>query len=358
MNIWLIMVLAFVLSSALSWGLIPIAWKVGLVDNPCERKQHNGSIPIIGGLSVFFTTVFVFLGCFGLSDDLRLFIIASAFMVFIGVIDDRYDLSVRIRIVAQLLSASIIVFGADTYISSLGNLFGLGNVDLSGGLGIPFTLLAIMAAMNAYNMVDGIDGLLGALGSIAFFGIALLGYSQGQTFTVNVAMVITCALIPFLMRNTGFPIKTVRKIFMGDAGSMFIGLSIVWLLALLTEPALIDDSGQPVRPVAVLWLIAVPLMDMFAIMARRIQKGLSPFKPDRQHLHHVFMYAGCGDRKALAIIVTYALSLIMFGLTLEWLDVPEFIVFLLFLLVFSIYCYTLKNVTYVVKVWDLVFSRG
>lgn len=356
MNTWSMMLLTLVISGVFSRGLIPIAWKLGLVDNPCERKQHNGNIPLIGGLSVFFSTVLVFTIYFELSDALRLFILASSFMVLIGLIDDRYDLGVRVRMVAQLFIASIIVFGSGIYVFSLGNLFGLGDIDL-GLFGIPFTLLAIMAAMNAYNMVDGIDGLLGALGSIAFIGIAMLGYIQGQTFTVDAALIIACAIIPFLMRNTGFPVKTARKIFMGDAGSMFIGLSIVWLLTLLTNTSHIDDSGIAVRPVAVLWLIAVPLMDMFAIMARRIQKGQSPFKPDRQHLHHVFMYAGCRDRKSLAIIVTYAVSLVVFGLVLEWLVVPEFLVLSAFLLVFAIYCYTLRNISYVVHAWNKIFKR-
>jgi UDP-GlcNAc:undecaprenyl-phosphate GlcNAc-1-phosphate transferase len=353
METWLIMLAALVISSVLSWGLIPVAWRVGLVDKPCERKQHNGSIPLVGGISVFFTTVVVFLLCFNLSDDLRLFIIASACMVFIGVMDDRYDLSVRIRIFAQLLVASIIVFGAGTYISSLGDLFAIGSIEL-GAWGIPFTLLAIMTAMNAYNMVDGIDGLLGLLSTIAFFGIALLGVTHAQVFTVNAALVITCAIIPFLMRNTGFPLKKARKIFMGDAGSMFIGLAIVWLLALLTNPTHIGDAGTSVRPIAVLWLIAVPLMDMFAIMFRRIQKRQSPFKPDRNHLHHIFMRAGCNDRTALGIIGTYALSLVALGLFLEWLAVAEVLVLMAFLAVFGLYCYTLNNVGYVVRVWKLL----
>lgn len=356
METWLIMLAALAISSALSWLLIPIAWRVGLVDKPCERKRHNGSIPLVGGISVFLTTVIVFLFCFQLSDDLRLFIIASACMVFIGVADDRYDLSVRIRILAQLLVASIIVFGAGTYISSLGDILGLGVIEL-GAWGIPFTLLAIMAAMNAYNMVDGIDGLLGLLSTVAFFGIALLGVTHAQEFTVNASLVITCAIIPFLMRNTGFPLKKSRKIFMGDAGSMFIGLAIVWLLALLTNPSHIGDSGTSVRPVAVLWLIAVPLMDMFAIMFRRIQKGQSPFKPDRNHLHHIFLNAGCDAKQALGIIGTYSLSLLALGLCLEWLVVPELFVLLIFFGVFAIYCYTIANVGYVLKMWSCLTSR-
>jgi UDP-GlcNAc:undecaprenyl-phosphate GlcNAc-1-phosphate transferase len=350
MEIWLIMLAALVASSVLSWGLIPIAWKVGLVDKPCERKQHNGSIPLVGGLSVFITTALVFLLCFSLSDDLRLFVIASASMVFIGVLDDRYDLSVKIRIVAQLLVASIIVFGAGTYINNLGNIIGTGSIYL-GSWGIPFTMLAIMAAINAYNMVDGIDGLLGMLATIAFFGIALLGLTQSQTFTVQAALVVTCAIVPFLMRNVGFPIKTARKIFMGDAGSMFVGLTIVWLLALLTNPSHIGDTGNPVRPVAVLWLIAIPLMDMFAIMFRRIQKGQSPFKPDREHLHHIFMRAGCDSKQALGIITVVALALMLFGLLLELTDVPEYFVALLFVLMFALYCYVLGSVWQIVSWW-------
>ncbi|SDB11994.1 UDP-GlcNAc:undecaprenyl-phosphate GlcNAc-1-phosphate transferase [Pseudidiomarina indica] len=353
MDAWLIMLSAFLLSSFLSWGLIPVAWKVGLVDKPCERKKHVGSIPLVGGIAVFAATVIVFLTYFHLSLDLVLFIVASTCMVAIGVIDDRCDLSVRLRIVAQLAVASLIVFGSGTYISSLGNLFGLGVIDL-GIWGYPFTLLAIMAAMNAYNMVDGIDGLLGLLATIAFFGIALLGVTHNQTFTVISALVITCALVPFLMRNVGFPVKTARKIFMGDAGSMFIGLAIVWLLALLTNTSHISDSGTSVRPVAVLWLIAVPIMDMLAIMVRRIYKRQSPFKPDRNHLHHIFLNAGCDTKQTLGIIGTYALSLLALGMLLEWLMVPEVVVLTVFFAVFAVYCYTINSVGYVTKLWAVL----
>ncbi|WP_417685370.1 UDP-N-acetylglucosamine--undecaprenyl-phosphate N-acetylglucosaminephosphotransferase [Pseudidiomarina gelatinasegens] len=350
MGIWLELFLALFLSSAFSWWLIPIAWKLKLVDQPCERKLHNGNIPLVGGISVFLSTIIVFYISFDPSEVIILFIIAAACMVTIGVLDDRYDLSVMSRIFSQLLVASVIVFGAGTYIDNIGNLIGTGDINLNFW-GMPFTLLAIMAAMNAYNMVDGIDGLLGALATISFIGIALLGITHSQTFTVNAALIIACAIVPFLMRNTGFPVKSARKIFMGDAGSMFIGLAIVWLLALLTAPEHIGDSGESVRPVSVLWLIAVPLMDMFAIMFRRIQKGQSPFRPDREHLHHLFMRAGFSERQALAVISGFASVLVLIGLLLEILIVPEPIVALLFIAMFACYCLMLSRAWRIVSWW-------
>lgn len=359
MNLWAVVASAVVLSSLLSFLLIPGAWRAGLLDKPCDRKQHNGSVPLVGGLSVYATAMVVIAWCFPLGMDLRMFMVAATLMVFIGVLDDRFDLSVRLRIGAQLIASGIVVFGAGLYVADLGDLFGFGVIEL-GLFSIPFTLLAIMAAMNAYNMIDGIDGLLGTMAIVAFAGIAVLAVINHQPFPQAVAVVIIGALIPFLVRNIGIRNRKIRKIFMGDAGSMFIGFTIVWLLTILTHPQqlfeaelineVVNNGSQTssVRPVAVLWLIAVPLMDMLAIMVRRIVKRQSPFKPDRDHLHHIFMRAGFTPREALAVIATIAIVLAALGIILEVLMVPEVIVFLLYLVVFSVYGFMLKNA------WTLV----
>lgn len=338
----IIFLIALLTSAFLSRALIPIAHRYRLLDIPCSRKQHNGSIPLVGGISIFITTAVMLLGFISTEEGARLFVVASALMVFIGVLDDKHDLSVRLRIVAQLLVALIIVFGAETYITNLGNLVGLGDIKL-GVWGIPFTLLAIMAAMNAYNMVDGIDGLLGGLSFISFAAIAFLGYAHGNDFVHTTSMVIAAALIPFIARNTSFPFKNVRKVFMGDAGSMFIGLAIVWLLTLLTQPSLQTNESTPVRPVIVLWFIAVPLMDMLAIMFRRAAKGQSPFKPDRNHLHHIFMRAGLTSREALLFILSIALIKALLGIALELFYVADWIVLGLYVSVFVFYCYLIKH---------------
>lgn len=365
MNFLIIFVATSIASWALLSFLIPITTRIGLVDKPCSRKQHNGNVPLIGGLAIATSLLSVWLYYFEWNPTLLALILASVLMVTTGVLDDRFDLSVRLRIVMQLLAASIIVFASGIEIHSLGNLFGFGEVKL-GVFGGVFTVLAIMTAMNAYNMVDGIDGLLGGLSLVAFIGIAALAWLAGMAVPFVFALSFVFALIPFLVRNLQSHDSKLQKVFMGDAGSMFIGLSIVWLLALLTNPALNESfmlrarivfdlsEIQTIRPVAVLWLITIPLMDMLGIMVRRVSKKQNPFKPDRNHLHHIFMRAGFSSREALLIIVASATWWMLVGLWLEVQQAPEWLVLLTYFAVFGIYLlclkYTWRLVTWVRRV--------
>lgn len=351
MDFWLMLIFPVLLSSGISILLIPWASGIGLLDKPCDRKLHTGNIPLVGGLSVYIAVACVILSVFPIVFDLSVFLISAAFMVFIGLIDDRFDLSVKVRILAQVFAAAILIFGGGINITELGNLLGAGQITL-GYLSIPFTLLAIMAAMNAYNMIDGIDGLLGSLSIVAFLGVAILGFLNNQPFPMYVSIVIIGALIPFLIRNIGI-LPKVRKVFMGDAGSMFIGLSVVWLITILVNPTQAPAIGinrsndlatiQQVRPVTALWLVAVPLMDMIAIMIRRLIKRQSPFKPDREHLHHIFMRAGFSSREALIFISLVALMLASIGIIFEISGIPESIVLACYVGLFFIYGLTLKN---------------
>ncbi|MDN7129228.1 UDP-N-acetylglucosamine--undecaprenyl-phosphate N-acetylglucosaminephosphotransferase [Pseudidiomarina sp. 1APR75-15] len=332
-----------------------MAWRTALVDRPCDRKQHVGSVPLVGGLAVYGTMVIMMVAILPLEVDIRLFLVSASFMVLIGALDDRYDIDAGVRFIAQMLAAAVVVFGADVQITQLGNLFGTGVVEL-GVLSMPFTLLCIVAAMNAYNMIDGIDGLLGALAMVAFAGVGLLALMHDQQLPLLVATILFGALIPYLIRNVGVHFRPVRKIFMGDSGSMLVGFTAVWMLVMLTHPERILESWfeiapdiVPVRPVAVLWLIAVPLMDMFAIMARRVKKGQSPFKPDREHLHHIFMRAGFNQRQTLGLISSIAAFLLALGLILEWFNVAEVIVLSIFLAIFVLYLLMLKNIWRIVS---------
>ncbi|RUO41633.1 undecaprenyl-phosphate alpha-N-acetylglucosaminyl 1-phosphate transferase [Pseudidiomarina aestuarii] len=355
MTIWILAIVALVLSAVLCQLLIPFAWRTNLLDEPCNRKQHNGSVPLVGGIAIFLTTLILVPFAVPMSMDVRLFLTAAGFMVFIGVLDDRFDLNVGLRFTAQMLAAAVVVFGAGAQISQLGNLVGLGVVEL-GWFSMPFTLLAMVAAMNAYNMIDGMDGLLGSLALIAFAGIAVLAALNHQYLPLMAAMIISGALVPFLIRNMGIRNRLIRKIFMGDAGSMFIGFTVVWCLIILTHPQILIDGSinstnglTAVRPVAVLWIIAIPLMDMIAIMIRRMMKGQSPFKPDREHLHHIFMRAGFTQRQALLIISMMALLLAAVGITLELLQAPELLVLTLYISVFAVYLGMLKNIWRIVS---------
>ena len=126
---------------------------------------------------------------------------------------------------------------------------------------------------------------------------------------------------------------------MGDAGSMLIGFTVIWVLLQGTQ-----GPKAQMNPVTALWLIAIPLMDMICIMVRRIRKGVSPFRPDREHLHHICLRAGLSSHQALVVICGTAALLAVVGIALEYGSVPEWVSLLLFSLVFVLYYQLLNNI--------------
>ena len=313
----------------------PVAIEVGLVDKPTERKQHSGNIPLIGGISIFLAVLAASLLWLPNTLELRMYLIASAMMVFIGALDDKFDLRVRVRIVGQIIIASLMIYGVGGYISNVGNLFGFGEITL-GPIGIIFTYLAIIVVINAYNMIDGIDGLIGSLSINTFTSIAILFIMSGQTNYLSYPLILATATIPYLMFNLGVFEKLLgkdtKKIFMGDAGSMFVGLSVIWLLTMGTQ-----GEQASFRPVTALWICAIPLMDMLAIVVRRYKNGRSPFKPDRDHLHHILQRVGFSSRQTLVIISSVAAVMSGLGLAGEYFNIPEVVMLTGFLVVFIFY---------------------
>jgi UDP-GlcNAc:undecaprenyl-phosphate GlcNAc-1-phosphate transferase len=309
----------------------PIAIDVGLVDKPNSRKRHKGQVPLIGGISIFVAVLAASLLWLPNTLELRMYLIASAMMVFIGALDDKYDLRVRIRIVGQIIIASLMIYGVGGYISNLGDLFGFGDIEL-GPFGIIFTYFAIIVVINAYNMVDGIDGLIGSLSLNTFTAIAILFLMSGNQGYLSYPLILATATLPYLMFNLGFFQKQTKKIFMGDAGSMFIGLSVIWLLSIGTQ-----GENASFRPVTALWICALPLMDMLAIVMRRYRKGKSPFKPDRDHLHHILQRAGLSSRQTLLLISLFSVLMSLIGVLGEHFQVAESIQLFLFVLIFILY---------------------
>jgi UDP-GlcNAc:undecaprenyl-phosphate GlcNAc-1-phosphate transferase len=321
----------------------PVAIEIGLVDKPSERKHHAGHIPLIGGISIFLAVLAASLLWLPNTLELRMYLIASAMMVFIGALDDKFDLRVRVRIVGQIIIASLMIYGVGGYISNLGNLFSFGDVTL-GPLGIIFTYVGIIVVINAYNMIDGIDGLIGSLSINTFTSIAILFIMSGQTDYLSYPLILATATVPYLMYNLGFFEKffkkEAKKIFMGDAGSMFVGLSVIWLLTMGTQ-----GEQTSFRPVTALWICAIPLMDMLAIVVRRYKNGKSPFKPDRDHLHHILQRAGLSSRQTLVAISTAAVVMSVIGLAGEYFQITESVMLLSFLVIFFIYVYSVRIIS-------------
>lgn len=317
--------------------LKPVAVYVDLLDKADHRKLHTGSIPLIGGISAFLGLAVAWLIWMPMVQGYGLFLLCAALLVLMGAIDDARDLPAKFRLSVQVALGAWLTLGSGISLQSLGDIFGFGDIPL-GVFGPLVTIAAIIGATNAFNMIDGIDGLAGSLSLVTLVSLALLfGSSPLFRLEFTLCLGISVALIPFLAANLRVP-PFRKKIFMGDAGSMFIGFAVVWLLVNGTQP-----GSMAFRPVTALWLIAVPLMDMVAIMVRRARKGQSVMKPDRDHLHHIFMRAGFSDRQALILITCIASCFALFGLIGEHLQVPEWLMFTAFVAVFALYDWGLSH---------------
>lgn len=318
--------------------LMPFAVKMRLVDRPNQRKLHKGAVPLVGGLSAFAGVCLGWLLGMPFSTGYVIFLICASLLVLLGAIDDARDLPAKLRLSAQVVLGAVLVYGSGDSLESFGNLFGLGVIEL-GVLGPLVSIAAVIGATNAFNMIDGIDGLAGSLSLTALLSLALLFASApGHDAGLALAMGLSCALMPYLMANLRIP-PFKRRIFMGDAGSMFIGFAIVWLMI---QGAPLE--GAAFRPVTALWIIAIPLIDMVAIMFRRARKGQSVMRPDREHLHHIFMRSGFSDRETLVLITFVAMLFAGFGLLGEFLQIPEWVMFAAFAVLFVLYDYALSRV--------------
>lgn len=342
---------AFLITYLLIWLAKPIASRCGLVDQPNHRKLHEGSVPLVGGVCVFIGISMSMLTLMPGTKEVYVYIGLAGLMVVIGMIDDYKDISVKPRLLTQISIALAMIFIVDYKLISLGKVLSDNPVWL-GDFSVIFTVLAVVGCINAFNMVDGIDGLVGLLSLITFSTLGVLLYNSDLSW-YKLCIFFIGAIVAYLMFNLSWPLKKYKKIFMGDAGSMLVGFSIIWLLCIGTQ-----SSTPAFAPVTALWIVAVPLIDMAAIMIRRVRKGESPFKPDREHLHHIFMRAGASSKQTLLIICTISLLLTFFGIYLE--QVGETVSFIMFIITFLVYNYLLshiwKAITFMKKFKSEVFK--
>lgn len=343
MSIAGIFLLVLFISSLSILLLTPFAERFGLVDVPnSQRKFHNGRIPLIGGVSIYAGLVMGISLFITPNASSLTYLLCSSILVALGVADDARDLSPRFRLLVQSLVAIFMCAGSGLSIQSLGDLVGLGNLDL-GMAGYMVTGVAVIAAINAFNMIDGIDGLLGISSLITFAGMGTLFSLNHDADNMKLALIISVALVPYLMANLGVS-STVkfRKIFMGDTGSMLIGFTVVWLLIQGTQ--VVDGKAASFAPATALWLIAFPLMDMVRVIGDRVRRGKSPFYADRSHLHHILQDA-CGDSKRTALLKICTLSAFfaIAGILMQVNGVREVIMFSVFLAGFSVYTFKVSK---------------
>jgi UDP-GlcNAc:undecaprenyl-phosphate GlcNAc-1-phosphate transferase len=296
-NIFYIFLTSLLTSIILIPPVSKLAVRIGGMDRPDERKVHTSETPRLGGIAIFCAFILAIILFCDVDRHIR-GLLAGAIVIFLtGLIDDLVGLSPRHKLIGEVMAASTGVVVGNMVLSSLGNLFGMGEVQL-GLFAIPFTIFSIVGVMNAINLIDGLDGLAGGVSAIAcvFFGV--ISYKTGNHIVLPIAASLLGAILGFLKYNT-FP----AKIFMGDSGSLFLGYCMGFLSIMLVT------QGQGViSPVTPLIALGVPILDTLVVMGNRLKKGERLFLPDKSHIHHRLMELGFGHR--FTVILVYVLTYI------------------------------------------------
>ncbi|MCX7871190.1 MAG: undecaprenyl/decaprenyl-phosphate alpha-N-acetylglucosaminyl 1-phosphate transferase [bacterium] len=299
--------------------IINIAKRYNIVDKPDIRKIHKEPIPRIGGLAIiisiiftsffYLTTLYIFdpnflvLKYFKYKFTQILGLVISFLVILItGILDDIKDLSAKKKLIIQLLVGNILfftgtkvdffIFPSDTILNNIINYI--------------FTVLWVVGLMNAINLLDGLDGLLSGVSFIISITLGVLAIAKGQTVLAIIIFSLSGALLGFLRYNFN-----PAKIFLGDTGSLFIGLfmSVISILGYFKKATFISF----VIPILI---FALPILDTILAIIRRALKKQPIFKPDKEHLHHLLLKSGLSQKQTVTIfyIITLLLSILVISI--------------------------------------------
>jgi UDP-GlcNAc:undecaprenyl-phosphate/decaprenyl-phosphate GlcNAc-1-phosphate transferase len=269
--------------------IIQIAEQKKLYDLPDQRKIHSRLVPSLGGIGIFGGFILSALISISSSQnpEFQYFFAAAIVIFFLGLKDDLIVLSATKKFIGQVIAAAIIIHLGGIRIYSMHGLFGI--TELPEAFSVALSYLTIIVVVNSFNLIDGIDGLAGSLGLLTMCVFGVYFFFAGMPAYALMAFAMSGSLIAFLIFN-----YHPAKIFMGDSGSLMIGLvnSI-----LVVKFIAIADSQASVIPVASsvaigFSILMLPLLDTLRVFSIRIFKGCSPFTPDRNHVHHLLLERG------------------------------------------------------------------
>ena len=319
-------VLAFLCTLAAVPFASALAKTAGLVDEPGGRKRHEGRVPLAGGI-----VIFAGLSCASLflpeSTATWAIVIASAPLFLLGVIDDRFDLSARVRILIQLGIGMLLVFGFGLTIGQLDSVFSAAPMLLSPFAAVLFTLMCTCGVLNAINMADGLDGLLGSMACVSLVAVAMLCIEANALPEAAMSHLMLGLLAGYLTFNLGL-FGPEKRVFLGDSGSMLIGLVLLVLLVDLSQ-----KDTPVITPTSAGWLLGLPLLDTVSVMMRRVVQGRSPFTAGRDHFHHILQDLGLSRTLTLKLLVILQFVFVAVGLIANSTKIPQHYFFWAFVLV-------------------------
>jgi UDP-GlcNAc:undecaprenyl-phosphate GlcNAc-1-phosphate transferase len=313
-----------------------VAYRLDLLDRPSGRKQHESPTPMVGGLAMFVAVLAALLVDNSIHGDVAVLLGCAAALILLGLLDDKRGLSVSLRMLFQILLVTVVIVGAGGTITHLGALMGR-DIPL-GMFAVPFSVIAFVGGINAINMIDGADGMAGKMALITLSGVATIFYFAGAA-ELSLVLAMLGSLLGFLFFNSRLFVKRAW-VFMGDAGSMWLGLVLGWFMAQITRGSISAE------PALVLWLFGIPLIDTLAVMMRRLKQKHSPFQADRTHIHHVFESKGISIHFSVMLLSVFQLVLVGIGVLFYVFHAPAYVVFWSFVLLLVVYWYKLRNYKY------------
>ena len=335
MNIGNFLGLALFASCLCAFFLIwlnPIARRIGLVDKPTERKTHGAEVPLIGGICVVLTLCLTLLISPIQLQPYREFFFAGICLVIVGVLDDSRDIQPKAKLFAQLVIVSVLILQGDLLITEIGDIWGVGYNQGTGIFAIPFTVVCLLVAINACNMIDGHDGVLASTTVLSLLGLAYLLYRAEERVDLQIILLLCVVLLPFIVLNIGFSINSARKIFLGDAGSMFLG---IFLIFFAIKTSRVEFTGLSL--LAVPFILGLPALDFFRVIVVRALSRRPLWQADRDHLHHMLKERGLPDLATLAIMLFVHVMMIGLGVSVSVWRSPDPVIVLSYLASLLVY---------------------
>jgi UDP-GlcNAc:undecaprenyl-phosphate/decaprenyl-phosphate GlcNAc-1-phosphate transferase len=329
----LVFLTSFVVVLYATPSLIKVAVLKRLIDAPSEeRKIHKRSVPTIGGIIIYAGTIFAYTLWYNIEDgifydkilksvtEFKLIIATSLILFFVGVKDDIIGTAPVKKLFAHIIVALILVLMGDIRITGLHGIFGVSDIPHWGSVFL--SIFTYVVVVNAFNLIDGVDGLAAGVGFISSCAFGTWFVFANEFPYAAMSFALAGALLGFLIFNF-----SPAKIFMGDSGSLVIGMFICVLAIKLIEYPIEQLDGFWVRvskPVFAISALAYPLLDTLRIFIIRAVKGQSPFVADRNHIHHRLIDCRYSHKKTVIIIYIFSLFAIAASIFTYFFRVPTY----------------------------------
>ena len=325
-NIFYIILITFISSLILVPLIKDIAIHINAMDIPDKRKVHKKPMPRLGGLAIFLSFLVGYMFFAPLTTQMISILIGSFLIILLGIIDDIKPLKATTKLWGQILVAIILVFYGKVYINEL-SFLGM-NLDL-GLWAYPLSLFITVACINSINLIDGLDGLAAGTSSIYFITIIIISILLGRTDSLGfiLCLIMLGSTLGFLKYNFN-----PASIFMGDTGSMFLGFMVAVISLLGFKTATLTSFLIPIL------ILFIPILDTLLAILRRLIKGESIGKPDKEHVHFQLLNKTSSVRKTVLIIyfinILFSIVSVLYAIGLTDLAILLYLLLMIIVIIF------------------------